>query len=562
MPETSPDLKPKTSPQPPPSERRGSGGGSSPSAFWVLAVLCIVLRLVALSSDAYPRLSWSSALLTDEGFYLHNARNLVLFGSSRQDEWNNALIMPALHAVQVGVFRIFGVGVVQTRLISVAASLLMLGILFLTLEKPPPPLGRRGLGGGSLPVALCVVLFLGCDHSVLLYNRLGLLDTPAACLLVGAFACFVSGMRGQQKAFGWGLACGLVFVLAYTVRGFAALVFLCPFFALFPVWRQQKRLIWGILFGLIVGILCYILLWYLPNRAELSRYNSYYLDHQLLPHSLRRLGFNVWSSFFDWSRGMVPYLLKHSPLLFGLAMWRTVGFFLPLPLLTEGGGEGVVPRRDSPFERFLILWMLVLMILCSVVNYNPSRYYVLFYPPMMILAAMQLTGNREEKEKGRRGEGERAMPGIENTRYQKISVFQTRRAAILIAIWAVVNGCWLVDWLAHLQYKQIEADRYLARTLPPESWLTGSVAPGLCINNAHHPVNMIVGLCNDKQPIEKQLSKSRYIIMLDGNWRERHFVNTYPEIVTEQNKIHTFQGLLRPFFEIGVYKVPDNFGRR
>lgn len=75
-----------------------------------LMALLVVLRLVCLDADPYPRLSWSSALLTDEGFYIHNARNLVLFGRLRTDEFNNMLIMPILHQVQVCVFRNFGVG--------------------------------------------------------------------------------------------------------------------------------------------------------------------------------------------------------------------------------------------------------------------------------------------------------------------------------------------------------------------------------------------------------------------------------------------------------------------
>src|SRR5579864_875719 len=71
-----------------------------------LLVLAVVLRLIYLDSDAYARLSWSSALLTDEGFYLHNARNLLLFGHLRTDGFNNCLIMPLLHLLQVGVFAV------------------------------------------------------------------------------------------------------------------------------------------------------------------------------------------------------------------------------------------------------------------------------------------------------------------------------------------------------------------------------------------------------------------------------------------------------------------------
>ncbi|HZP80524.1 MAG TPA: hypothetical protein VFB21_02695, partial [Chthonomonadaceae bacterium] len=66
------------------------------AALCLLALL-VILRLVALDSDAYEHLDWSTGLLTDEGFYIHNARNVALFGHPVTDDFNNALIMPLLH---------------------------------------------------------------------------------------------------------------------------------------------------------------------------------------------------------------------------------------------------------------------------------------------------------------------------------------------------------------------------------------------------------------------------------------------------------------------------------
>ena len=101
--------------------------------FWLLMVL---LRMAHLDSDAYARLSWSSALLTDEGFYIHNARNLVLFGQTRTDEFNNALIMPLLHCVQVAVFHPCAAWeLIQARLISVASGLLSLLVFFAAMRR-------------------------------------------------------------------------------------------------------------------------------------------------------------------------------------------------------------------------------------------------------------------------------------------------------------------------------------------------------------------------------------------------------------------------------------------
>ena len=108
---------------------------------WAAIALCglivmasVGLRLYALRSDPYPRLDWSAGLLTDEGFYIHNARNRVLFGRDRTDEFNNMLLAPALHYVQVGVFRAAGVGSLQARLISVVCSLGAMALLWCTIR--------------------------------------------------------------------------------------------------------------------------------------------------------------------------------------------------------------------------------------------------------------------------------------------------------------------------------------------------------------------------------------------------------------------------------------------
>src|SRR6185369_5746941 len=89
-----------------------------------LILLMLAIRLVAPDSDPYSRLDWDTGILTDEGFYSLNARNQILFGHARQDEFNNMLVAPLVHYAQVVIFSVFGAGAVQARMISVAASML------------------------------------------------------------------------------------------------------------------------------------------------------------------------------------------------------------------------------------------------------------------------------------------------------------------------------------------------------------------------------------------------------------------------------------------------------
>ncbi|MCS7064834.1 MAG: hypothetical protein NZL85_01025, partial [Fimbriimonadales bacterium] len=87
-------------------------------------VVAIGLRFYSLDADPDWRLDWNPGLLTDEAFYMHNARNQTLFGQANLDEFNNAVLSPLVHAVHGWVFAHFGVGYVQGRAVSVVLGLL------------------------------------------------------------------------------------------------------------------------------------------------------------------------------------------------------------------------------------------------------------------------------------------------------------------------------------------------------------------------------------------------------------------------------------------------------
>ncbi len=576
----------------------------------------IVLRVVALDSDAYSRLSWSSGLLTDEGFYLHNARNVVLFGHATTDAWNNALLMPALHFVQVAWFRWLGVGAVQARLLSVLCSLLMLLCFFVAL--------RRAFG---VRVAAVSTLLLGLDHTNLLYNRLALMDTPALLPLGLAFVCFVQAFPSKEGAElrpGWLMGCGLCFCLAYAVRGWCAFLMPVPLVVLWRKGASGRRGVRWFLLGLGLGLGVYGLLWYLPHRRELTRLNYYYLTQQLLPGSLKHLGQNLEHALVGDERGLSPYLLRHTPV-------QTV-----LAILAWGGWAGLRANwnvRERACGSFLLGWLLVLVGLLCVVSYSPSRYYVLFYPAMAALAGIGLVHGKEvwkvwaerpvwrallggwvgyhlaeavlhqgnswhtvglwsaallgawglgrwnapllspprpAHSGGREiappnpqlGGSSRRSPNSPQTwgaRGAGSQAWAGRGATTLciLGLWAVVNGYWLGDWLGHLSYRQKQADAWLQQNLPPNSVLLGAIAPGLCLNNHFVAVNMMEDLCNDNHPVERFASAPRYIVLLDVNqWKEKWWVKHYPELVRPEHRLHLFPHVLRHDFYVGIYPVP------
>lgn len=558
----------------------------------MLCVLLILVRVVALRSDPYLRLDWSAGLLTDEGFYIHNARNVALFGRARLDEFNNMLLSPLLHGVQVAVFQLFGVGAVQARSISVVCSLLSLALLWDGLRRV-----------FSNRMAITTLLFLGFDHANLLFNRIALMDTPAALGAVAAFYAFVRGALAEKPLSKrmWLAVCGALLGVTLTNRTLCLYLLPVPFVAL--AWGPRRSTTARIdsvtvLVGLIVVLVLYAVLWYLPNRAEAAAMSRYYLFEQILPKSLTHLGQNIQHAILGDYRGIVPYLFRHMPVLFILAL-----FGLTVSLLGKHTRPGIiVAPTANRAEVYLVTWLLLGWALLAVISYSPSRYYVTTYPALAACAALSLwrlpelwatlcelsrragvlraalawllTYHAVEAIIHQRGVLPRlptmgllyGLPTIVALAFLLLPyrmrtwnkatspAFRVKIAATVLSLWFLTNGYWLLDWARGLSFTQLEMSRWLAQNMPSGSILIGDVAPGLCLDNRLQPVNVIPGLCNGDRPVETMAAvfpgRPLYIAILDGRWKERYWMENYPALVAPERR----QRLMRVMrWDIGIY---------
>lgn len=598
-------------------------------AVLLLGGLMIYLRIFALDSDAYPSLSWSSALLTDEGFYIHNARNLILYGHTHTDQFNNMLIMPVLHLIQVFVFSHWGVGAIQARAISVVMSLLGLPIFFWATDRS---LGRV--------TAVYSTLFLGLDHINLLYNRLALMDTPAAFMLILVFSTWIEGHRAVGvKRSALFFVCGCVLGIAYSTRGLIAPLcllttgILCYRLVIaagknteVALLKRQRLDVISHLCGLICLGLIYYVYWYHPNQPELVRINHYY-SAQLLPKGMGALGHNLYLAILGDNRGMFPYLIRHSPIQCGLALiWLFTRFPSAASIPDPTHKQALPGMRDATGQetglrsatlQYLQGWLLVIWTILLISNYTPSRYYVLFYPALAVLAAYTLSQWRDVKARlgehpalsgalaglfcyhlaqvlGMRSITDSARLPIHATRHIRTEIVQvlsysmgivaaiagherikrgrhssTQRArwisnvsqkavpCVFLGVWAIINLGWTSNWITHLTYRQREADAWLGSHLPANSVLIGAVSPGLCLNNKLRAVSVIADLCNDHRPVESFAPAPRYILILDDRWRERWWDMHYPALVDKRRRVMVFDRILRSNFRVGVYPVKD-----
>jgi len=561
------------------TSRRSDSGLLRLAACGALVALAIGLRLIALRSDPYPRLDWSAGLLTDEGFYIHNARNAALFGREVTDQFNNMLLSPILHLAQVWVFRWFGVGALQARLISVLCSLGAMALLWGAM---------RPLFGAV--AAWVAAGLLGLDHTNLLYSRMALMDPPAAFGATAAFACFVHACLSYRAnpARGhvlFGLA-GLILGATILNRSLCVYMLPAPIVALW-VLRATRLPLAAVTGGACLALVAWAVLWYAPNRPEINRTSRYYRVHQVQPTSLAKLWRNLSQGAFGDHRGLTPYMFRHTPVTLAISL----AFLASCLLTTRSGGVRPNLARQAGLT-YLATWLVCGWLALSASSYSPSRYYVTTFPALMGVAGVAFGSLREVA--GRLlGADARARVvrgaltwfllyhaaqslvhrgGVMGPSMTAVALWVVPSAAACLvgacippapraaalaawlvpALWAGANGFWLTDWLRTMDHSQTRMSRELAASLPRGSVLIGDVAPGICMDNRFAAINVIPGLCNGDRPVERFAGRPRFVAILDGRWKERYWLDRYPGLVRAENRI-MIRRVLR--WDIGVYAV-------
>ncbi len=497
------------------SGRRGRDKSRSykTAQLWGLLLACLLVRLVALDADPPPWLSWSTGLYTDEGFYTLDARHAALFGTWAPGDFHDRLLSPLLSALQQAVFSLFGVGLVQARLLAVLFGLLTVGVFWLGL--------RRAWGEKAADLG---ALFLGLAPPFALYNRLALQETPTVFWLVLAFTLWVYGARRPALY----AVAGLSVAVAVVFKGLALVAvpglmappapnnggagregvgkkrpvgarFIAPSFPAPPALGAG---------GVILGLALYAALWYAPHQAELSRMATYYRVHQMQPHSWHSLGLNVRRAFAGGERGVFPYLLATLPVPCLLAAW------------------GTRQRAWTGADRFLALWLASGLGFCLLSSYAPSRYYVLFLPALAGLAARGLSERRRSVQ------------------------------VAAVAAFLLTSAAWYgVSW-GHLSYARRDAGRGLARRLPPGSVVVGDFAPALCLDTPLAATTVQPGLANDDHPVER-LKATHVVVVRNARYWQDWWRMRYPDVVQPSHRVATFDLGGSRHYVVDVYAVQE-----
>lgn len=454
----------------------------------------------------------------DEGVWAHNARNKALFGVWRTDEWNPMFVSPVFTGLEFVSFSLFGVGLWQARLVSVAAGTAATVALALGLRATASP-----------AVALAAGLLLAVNFTWVMYSRVALLEATMIAALVGAWACYTRAARGRA----WAAAAALLALVAFFTKASAAFFLVAMGLDACWMWWQaradpEKR---GARIGacttlavLALGTAASILAFVAPHWPEYSFYNLFVYGSRRAANGLRALADRA-----SWFPVIHQFFTRQ---------WL-------LTLASMGGLALVLSRYRSapPGERLLALWFLLGSLELLLHDLGNERRYVFLIPSMAGLAAIALVGSRRLMPPRVTGWSRRttllaaplaaaglyvligsvlrqlfmpqvgpavrwsALLAVATTAALVAAWPWTRRAAGQLA-WGPRAGMFLVvltaawdltlytRWAAGRTAYNYEASRAIGRLLPPGTRVQGKLANGLALDNGIQPLFIGPGFGN------------------------------------------------------------------
>jgi 4-amino-4-deoxy-L-arabinose transferase-like glycosyltransferase len=428
---------------------------------YALTILIIIgLRLVNLNADPPSWLSWSSGIYSDEGIYAGDARSAVLFGHWSPGDFHSAEIAPLHHLLLLIIFHIFGVSLITARALSVVTSLITLALFYLVLRKE---FDER--------TAFTGLLFLGLSPVFLFYNRLALLETPTVCLFTLALYLVVVCRNNWLS----GIVLGLALI-------YKPLALLCvP--AFFTDLKKSPKAAQLRLASFGASLLAETVLWTLPHRRDLTRLNRYYLLHQYLPHTVSQLKHNIVRSLWSGSSdGILPFLIHHAPILL---------------ILVVGSAFTKSALGDNRLRRYA-LWLILPSAALCLMSYEPSRYFILFWPALAAIAAVAVT----------------KLPA--------------NAGNFVLVVFVAVSSFTSAGYLHSATYDMQNAGVFLGQRIPKQTLVAGQYAPEFALSNRLPGLYVQPGLANSQAKLQNAIVLVTVSSYWSDYWHNKAGADLFP----------------------------------
>jgi 4-amino-4-deoxy-L-arabinose transferase-like glycosyltransferase len=416
----------------PPARRQGARRVGLAGGL-VLAAAVVALLAPFVGADPAPRLTFSNARETDEGFNLANARQRALFGEFATGDVDRSLTNGAYSAIAAAVFGVTEPTLAAGRAVSVAALALAVLLLAAGLAEP------LGVAAAWLAAAA-----LAGANLALEYGRLGMVEPTLVVFLTGGF---VLAVRAVSRPSAWaGAGAGLLLAAAVSVKAIAVV----PLAAMLAVLggsalaRRDRRAALAALAtlgALAAAAAGWLLLVALPNLERL------------------RIALRIWPTVHyprtPW--GVAQRLGDYLG-----ASDQAIGRSAPLLLAALVGLVALGwrwRRLDWAARDTLVmaaLWGFGLWLAIAVGDYSPNRYVVPALPGLAVLAGFGLAA---------------VVAPLGRSRVV---------LAVALGLAVAVPGAARYLTAAAASGDQRERDqRVLAAALPPDAVVFGAYAPTL-----------------------------------------------------------------------------------
>jgi hypothetical protein len=506
--------------------------------------------LIALAAGGVLRTAWLTAdppthatvgiVWHDEGAWVHNARNRVLWGTWRTDNWNPMFIAPVFTGLEYIAFSQLGVGTWQARTVSVAAGLV--SILFLALGLAATG-GRRAAAAGAV--------LLATNYVFVMWNRAALMESTMTAFIVASWCGYALSRRwpvlglvaGAAVVAAWFTKASAAFFVAALLLDAGITLILCFFPSLCRRLRMPSpepaaiRAAWWTVGGVCLAAGLVVLL--------LAR--QYWTEY--------------W--FYNWQTSVARKPSYTIRALLDRASWIPIAhdFFTRMWLVTVAGAVSILGivvrwRTARPAERLLVWWVLVGMLELVVHDSGNERRYVMFIPAFVALASLLLSQEQpapmsaHDVDPATRvalvplllamsyivigalgrlpflydiGPGVRLSAALAALtaalviwRWRSTIGWLGRQrmpvaaAAAIVALAVAGDLAQYWQWTRHRTSRNYEASLAVGRALPPGTLVHGKLANGLSLENSIRPVFVGRGFGNYED--RKQRNDVRYIL--------------------------------------------------
>jgi len=335
----------------------------------------IGLRVNAPNADLPSHLTFSGSILTDEGNQCHNSRSKALFGEWFPDDWRITNYNPVLPWIKYAIFKIFGVGLWQVRLVNYIFAALSILFFFFTLKS---------YFREKFKFALLGTLLLGINFLYVMYNKIGTFETSIIFWMILTMY-FLEKFRSERNGIFLFLA-GASTSMTFIFKTITAYVFPIPFIAyilmlLFnpakditeriPL-RQAGKHILFIILGIFALLIPWYFFHYLPNKEWIISSPGQFMGNLIFPKSLK-MAFNNFLAF-PWREQFYKIPV----------VW--LGSVLYIPLFYRRLLRKETRLTEIGYTFFFFAHTAVFFIM----TYRPTRYFIPVIPAMVFMTAMLL----------------------------------------------------------------------------------------------------------------------------------------------------------------------------